>query len=142
MDRSPVWRLPHVFGLCLVGLAVLAAFLPWVEASAGIFSVSKNGIEGDGIITLVAALVVGAVILGSAYQAIDDRTTAAAAMTGGGLIAGIGIYDWINVENKAGEIESSLVSVSAGVGLVLTVVAGLAILGVGLLGFWQRRRSH
>lgn len=35
------------------GGLVIGSLMPWATVNAGIFTVSKNGIEGDGVITLV-----------------------------------------------------------------------------------------
>ena len=38
-----------------VGVLALGSLLPWVKASAGGFTVTKNGIDGDGVLTLILA---------------------------------------------------------------------------------------
>jgi hypothetical protein len=50
---------PQRLSLGAAGVVFIAAFLPWVS----IFSVSKLGIEGDGVITLILSLAGAAVLL-------------------------------------------------------------------------------
>jgi len=50
--------LPQRISLAAMLVVVLAAFLPWVS----IFGLSKRGIEGDGVLTLLLALA-GVVVL-------------------------------------------------------------------------------
>lgn len=100
----------RVSGVAIVVIA-LAAFLPWVS----ILGVSVLGIEGDGVITLVLA-VVGAVILavttglvGSARA--PGRTSQIALSVLAVLVALIGVLD---------------MNGAAAIGLYLTLFGGIA----------------
>ncbi len=134
MDWYHKWRPAHLAGLVLVALVVVSALLPWVRVSGGAADVTTTGVEGDGIITLVAALALLAVILGAAYRLINGPVAAALAITAGALIAAVGIYDWADafwgVEAEPG------VSLSAGSGVMLTAITGLAIVLDGVFGNW------
>jgi hypothetical protein len=84
------------------GVVVLAAFLPW----ASFLSYSKAGIDGDGVMTLVIALV-GLLLLWRGWLGWIGQLILA------GLVAAIGIYDL----NDAGNL--------AAIGLYLTFLAGV-----------------
>lgn len=100
----------RVSGLAILVVA-LGAFLPWVS----IFGISKIGIEGDGVITLVLA-VAGAVILamttglvGSART--PSRKSQIALLVLAVLVALIGLLD---------------MNGAAAIGLYLTLFGGIA----------------
>ena len=110
MDLSRFSTPQRISGIAVIVVA-LAAFLPWVS----IFGIGVSGINGDGVITLVLAL------LGAASLA--TRT---------------GLLDQVKVPEKAGRIASlvfaALVTLiglmdmngAAAIGLYLTLLAGIA----------------
>ncbi|CAM3188338.1 hypothetical protein [Tsukamurella hominis] len=121
-------------------LVILAAFLPWATASATIggssISSSASGIDGsDGWITLVAALIAGGVAIAAAVvttTGVPLRLISGIVATVAGLgITGLAGYDLANVV-KLTSTYSSMVDVSAGIGLYLTLLAGIAMLGLGI----------
>ena len=128
------WRPAHLAAIVLIALAGASALLPWATASAGTAHVTTTGLEGDGVITLAAALGLLAAVLGSVYGPINGLAMAAIAIVLGALIAAVGIYDWADafwsVQAEPG------VSLSAGSGVVLTAIAGLAIVLDGVFGDW------
>jgi hypothetical protein len=126
----------RVIGLIIVGAAFLAfigSFLPWVEALGGL--VKKNGTDGDGVITLVVALIGGGLGLGVAFGRKQSTAiwTAVGAWVCGAIIGAVAAYDLIDLNNAIGEIERERESVlydaglSAGSGLYLTLVAGIVM---------------
>jgi Protein of unknown function (DUF2510) len=135
-DRAHVrWRTP-VRVLLFGGAAGLAigALLPWVKAEAGIFSATKNGIEGDGVLTLLLAIAIALVC----WLARRPRRAAVVAIVLAGLAAAIGIYDMVDITNKANDLASSTaihVSATIGVGLWLTVLAAVAVIIGAFIGF-------
>ena len=135
-QRQADWRPGHVIGLVLAGVVVVAAFLPWARVSLGIFSVSKNGVDGDGVITLILGLAIGGASLLNVYGRLRCGLMAVGSVILGGIIAAIGVYDWADLEGAADETE--LVSVSVGVGLVLTTFAGFGLAANGLWGHRHR----
>ena len=119
---------------------ILAAFLPWATASAKIggtsISSSASGIDGsDGWLTLVAALIAGGVAIAAAVittTGVPLRLISGIVATVAGLgITGLAGYDLANVV-KLTSTYSSMVDVSAGIGLYLTLLAGIAMLGLGI----------
>lgn len=128
------WRPAHLAGIVLIALVLASALLPWATASAGPAHVTTAGREGDGVITLAAGLGLLAGILGSVYGPINRLAMAGMAIALGALIAAVGIYDWADafwgVEAEPG------VSLSAGSGVMLTAITGLAIVLAGVFGDW------
>jgi hypothetical protein len=89
-----VWR---PIDLVLAGASAVVAFrafLPWVRASAGIFSFTKAGIEGDGVISLVAGLSVLGAVVASIYSSLSERHILFIALAGGIVISVVGVVDW------------------------------------------------
>lgn len=116
-------------------LTVLGAFLPWVVARVPLLGqVTVNGVEGDGKITLILA-VVALITTGWRWRKPDAADRAAGALN---FLIGVGIffagmYDFVQIDD-AGEG----VSVSAGNGLYLTVAAGLILMAAAATDFAQR----
>lgn len=75
----------------------------------------------------------------SAYGLMKDRVTGVMVGAIGAIIGAIGIYDWADLTNKAGQINDSPIidiSVSVGAGLVLTTIAG-ALLVAAAIGLFR-----
>jgi hypothetical protein len=84
------------------GVVVLSAFLPWVS----FLGYSRAGIDGDGSITLIVALV-GLLLAWRSWLGWIGQLAAA------GIVAAVGIYDI----NQAGNL--------AAIGLYLTFLGGI-----------------
>lgn len=119
---------------------ILGAFLPWATATAKIggsqINSTASGIDGsDGWITLFAALIAGGVAVAAALvpsTGVPLRLISGITATVAGLvIAGLAGYDLANVV-KLTSTYSAFVDVSAGFGLYLTLLAGIAVLGLGI----------
>jgi hypothetical protein len=106
-------------------LAVVAAILPWW--SAGFLTAS--GLDGDGIFTMIFGAVAVAIGLFRDWQAVDI-----------GAIGVIGVMTvlvgWNNYSslNRIAEIANT-VNISAGVGLHLTMLSGLLLIGAAVYGY-------
>lgn len=97
-------------------LAVVGAFLPWittgVEAGPVDVSTAVTGVETVGVVTLVLALAVLALLL----FVTDDRLPAVTAVVG--LVVGlVALWKYVDLGGAAGP----------GLGLYLTVLAGLVM---------------
>ena len=101
-------------------MAIVSAALPWVTVSTVFGSISKNGIDGDGLITAVLGASGGLLAWRAARKA--QFGTIAIAV----LICAIGIYDWANIARLAGEAEG-YATASTGMGLYGTILAGIAL---------------
>jgi hypothetical protein len=115
-------------------LLVLGAFLPWVTVRAALLgSLSVSGMEGDGIFFLIGGLLVAALGLWS----ILGTPSAAPQLL---ILSGVGfgalaIFEFSNVSDGIGGIESEFAAASMGPG-ILTLLAGAAAILVA--GFTLR----
>lgn len=110
MDLSRLTTAQRITAVSLVVVA-LAAFLPWVS----IFGISVSGIRGDGVLTLVLALL-GAAALAVRVEVIGQvkvpaRVNLVASLVLGALVALIGLLD---------------MNGAAAIGLYLTLFGGIA----------------
>ena len=122
----------HVPSYLMVGggiVAVLAAFLPWLSASAGDISVSVSGTSGDGKLTLMFGLV--AIALGAgAFSRGLPPAVGYGVVACGAFIAFIALNV---IRSKAGATAEVAAMVSIGFGVWLTLLAGLAVVAGGIL---------
>jgi hypothetical protein len=99
--------------LVAVGATILGAFLPWASA----FGISVAGVRGDGLITLIAALIGGALVLANRGGA---KLNAVAQLVLGGLVVVVALY---HVTDEF-----------AAIGVYMTLLGGLT--WVGSLAWW------
>jgi hypothetical protein len=104
---------------------VVGAFLPW--ATVGPFDIA--GTDGDGVLTLFLAVVVGALAW--------VRKAPRFALVLLGLAVLIAIYDLADISEVAGA-EQGLFDVTIGIGLLLTIAANI----VAVVGWVKHRRRH
>ncbi|HEY1280092.1 MAG TPA: hypothetical protein VGF22_10500 [Acidimicrobiales bacterium] len=140
---SAVGRSPAGFWMVVsgAGLAVLAAFLPWVSVSAGFVSQSWNGLDRDGKFTLMLGIAVGIVALVS-FQTGLKRGAAWAvgvAATGGLVLMVVDAADGASRLAKVNDLLDSYGHASLGVGVYLTFVAMVLVIVGAVLS--QRRES-
>lgn len=112
--------------------AAICAALPWVTVITVFGSVSKNGLEGDGIITA------GLGVLGGLLAVKGDKALIGTLICGV-LVAGIGAYDWYDMTGRFGDVEADgFADASAGIGLYGTILAGCVLFAVGLSGLTRK----
>jgi hypothetical protein len=123
--------------------AVIGALLPWarIELSLGpqALTTSVAGTEGDGVITLVLGLALGALAVLVLNRARLTLGGVLAIVVASALLA-IALIDIVDVNRTAGDINNPLVTVGVGAGLWVTLVAGLAGVLGGVLLLLQRPR--
>jgi hypothetical protein len=109
---------------------IVGALLPWVKAEAGIFSATKNGIDGDGALTLALGIAIALVFL----LVRTPKTAAWLVVAFAAAATAIAGYDAIDVSKKAHDLaeQSPFVHVSASVGVGLWLSLGGAV--VALIG--------
>jgi hypothetical protein len=128
--------------LVLLGVAAIAvgSILPWVKASAGPFTATKNGTDGDGVITLLLAGL-------AAVGFLVARQTKAAAwivVTCAGLAGAVALYDTIDISNKADDLaRNTTISVSAtvGEGLWIALLGAVVALVGGIMALRTNPRA-
>lgn len=122
-------------------LLVLGSVLPWakLEVSSSLFSVSdtKNGLDGDGVLTLVLAVVAVLVFL-----LVKSRKVTGWLVTVAGFLAGaIAIYDIVDVKGAFDDLDvpSSInADATVGVGLWIAAVAAVVLFVGGVLCLVQK----
>jgi hypothetical protein len=132
------WR-PGTIAM-VVGALVLAvgSIGPWAEISAGFFSQSVNGTDGDGTITLVAAILILVIAVVTASTNAKSGLVVIALLAA--MIAGgTGIIDAIDVRNRASDLADVTRFADAHVGWGLWATIGGA--AVALVGAFLRARE-
>lgn len=134
---EPVSSAARMLGWAILAFGVLTAigaFLPWL--SLGPVNVSGLGGNGagtkDGVLTLPLGLIAGALGLARAVTSRRSALQLVAAIIGlitGTLIALIALVDMNDVTGYG---------ISVGSGLVLTLVAGMCLIGVSIAGIVRR----
>lgn len=132
-DQAPPVSEPRM-GWALVVLAVVvivAAVLPWASQHGS----SVKGTSGDGEITILCAVVVGVAGLAIALR-YGRRPVAVLATVFAALITLVGIVDVVH----GNRITGGSSGVSLGIGLWLTLVAGVVAVLVALAAVAVRRQ--
>ena len=102
--------------LVAVLATILGAMLPWASA----FGTSVAGVRGDGLMTLIIAVIGGAFVLATRGGARGAKANAVAQLVLGGLVVLVALYH-VNDEFAA-------------IGVYMTLLAGLT--WVGALAWW------
>ena len=112
-------------------MIALGSALPWATASAGVFSVSKGGLSGDGVITIILAVIgLGLFAVGTTGK---SKVVFVIGLILSAIVVAIAVYDTANVAKIATGAQAD-VSVTVGVGLVLCIIGGVIGLGAGIGG--------
>lgn len=109
-------------------VTAIAAFLTWVDA--GIATVA--GTSGDGVFTLIFGSGVAAIVLFRDWNTIDMAATGILGL----LTAVIALNVYGNLDAQANQ---TVISATAGIGLHLTLIGGLALLTAAGYGFVKER---
>lgn len=128
-----------VLGWVLLGvgaLMLMAAMLPWARIPGR----SLAGTEGDGAVTLVFAVVIGA--MGLVIGLRQGRLWASIVACALGAITTLtAVADIGNVSHDADQLDAALgLHVSVGVGLWLTLLTGIAAAGLSVAAIIWRAR--
>ena len=136
---------PHgevIFGLVAAALMVIGALGPWVDTVFG----SVGGLNGDGWIVLVTALVAGITLGFSAVRQVKSLGPVIVVVILCGLVAGgTSVYDLTQILGSETELFGEEVRIgNPGWGLWLSALASVALLvdGVALFSLDRRKRSQ
>jgi hypothetical protein len=151
--KEPIDSTARMLGWIIAGtglLVAIAAFLTWgtIDAFGGSFDI--NGVTGsdvpgddetkDGVLTLILAIpVVGfAVVRGIGHLSL---TAAIIGTVAGALIVLIAIVDMADITSTGDDLPGGGAGIDAsiGIGLWLTLVGGLAMALVSIVGIIKRR---
>lgn len=129
-----VWLL--VLGSAVV---VIGSLLPWAEVTVPLVgTVSKAGTEGDGVLTLIGALIFGGLALPGLIGK-WSRGVLIAALVVALLVAAVAVVDMVDVAERFAEADDQVVDASIGIGLWLVLLeAGVAVVG-GVIALASRR---
>jgi len=119
-------------GAVAMALVALGSALPWATVSASFLTASKNGLSGDGVITIIlAAIGIGFFIVGATTK---DGWAFMVGLMISIVILAIAIWDTVNVAGLGSESASGGAHASVGIGLILCIIAGAIGLGAGIDG--------
>jgi hypothetical protein len=110
-----------------IAVVVLGSFLPWAKVEMLGMSETVGGLEGDGLITLIVAIVAGAAVYFT-----QDKLAGILALVGSAIILIIGLIDFIDLGKVMDGFGLFGDAVNRGIGLYLVLLGSLAgaVLGV------------
>lgn len=125
-------------GAVAMVMVAIGSALPWATASAYMFTVSKGGLSGDGVFTIILA------VLGLGFFAFAITRKADWAFVVGFilsmLVLAIAIYDTVDVARLASDVPEGG-SMTVGVGLIVCIIGGAIGCISGIGGFLTPKRS-
>ena len=113
-------------------VAILSSFLPWASLNAGAFgSYSWNGLRGDGWFVIIFAVVAIVLSCLNDVKSSLPKGFAIGVIVSGALSTVVTLIDVFNVNKYAADFNGY--GVSIGFGLILALIASIAIVVTGLL---------
>jgi hypothetical protein len=115
---------PPVYPIAWIGVvaavcALIGSFLPWASIVTVLGSVDVAGTHGDGKITLGLALIGGAALFAAMYGRGGSATIA-------GVLGAVGFavsfYDFSNLNDKLGAVDSRYATADVGAGLFMCLI--------------------
>jgi hypothetical protein len=106
------------------GLLAVGSFLPWVSVRTIFGTISANGIDGDGKITLAAGAL--AVLLIATCTGERNRAGLIVGALASAAGTAVAVYDLVNVSSKAADLNNEYAHASAGWGLYVCAIGGAA----------------
>ena len=124
----------ELLGIASGLLCVLGAMLPWVTVEF-FGTYSRIGLEGDGVLTLIAGLIVAAVIyVGKGVEPILVRL---GVPIGGLFVIGVSALNLMDISDRIADVSYGIAHV--GPGLYITLISGFGILASGYWMYVSRR---
>lgn len=141
-NKSVIWL------LCAAGAALISfigSFMPWGKVSVPFYgTITVSGTDGDGILTMFLSLIIIGGI--AAYLFVEQLTQkwwrAIPVIAIGAILLLISIIDWASIGSKAGDFDEDVVNVSVGAGLILILLASIAIIAFGVLALLNDRKNN
>lgn len=141
-NKSVIWL------LCAAGAALISfigSFMPWGKVSVPFYgTITVSGTDGDGIITMFLSLIIIGGI--AAYLFVEQLAQkwwrAIPVIAIGAILLLISIIDWASIGSKAGDFDEDVVNVSVGAGLILILLASIAIIAFGVLALLNDRKNN
>ncbi|MEZ7638227.1 lantibiotic ABC transporter permease [Streptococcus parasanguinis] len=120
------------FIIISAAVAILSSFLPWASLNAGAFgSYSWNGLRGDGWFVIIFAVVAIVLACLNDVKSSLPKGFAIGVIVAGALSTIVTLIDLFGVNKYA--VDFNGYGVSIGFGLILALIASIAIVVTGLL---------
>lgn len=121
-----------MFIIISAAVAILSSFLPWASLNAGAFgSYSWNGLRGDGWFVIIFAVVAIVLACLNDVKSSLPKSFAIGVIVAGALSTIVTLIDLFGVNKYA--VDFNGYGVSIGFGLILALIASIAIVVTGLL---------
>lgn len=122
----------RLFIIISAAVAILSSFLPWASLNAGAFgSYSWNGLRGDGWFVIIFAVVAIVLSCLNDVKSSLPKGFAIGVIVSGALSTIVTLIDLFGVNKYA--VDFNGYGVSIGFGLILALIASIAIVITGLL---------
>ena len=122
----------RLFIIISAAVAILSSFLPWASLNAGAFgSYSWNGLRGDGWFVIIFAVVAIVLACLNDVKTSLPKGFAIGVIVSGALSTVVTLIDVFGVNKYAANFNGY--GVSMGFGLILALIASIAIVVTGLL---------
>ena len=122
----------RLFIIISAAVAILSSFLPWASLNAGAFgSYSWNGLRGDGWFVIIFAVVAIVLACLNDVKSSLPKGFAIGVIVAGALSTVVTLIDVFGVNKYAANFNGY--GVSMGFGLILALIASIAIVVTGLL---------
>ena len=122
----------RLFIIISAAVAILSSFLPWASLNAGAFgSYSWNGLHGDGWFVIIFAVVAIVLACLNDVKSSLPKGFAIGVIVAGALSTIVTLIDVFGVNKYA--VDFNGYGVSIGFGLILALIASIAIVVTGLL---------
>lgn len=122
----------RLFIIISAAVAILSSFLPWASLNAGAFgSYSWNGLHGDGWFVIIFAVVAIVLACLNDVKTSLPKGFAIGVIVSGSLSTVVTLIDVFGVNKYA--VNFNGYGVSIGFGLILALIASIAIVVTGLL---------
>ena len=122
----------RLFIIISAAVAILSSFLPWASLNAGAFgSYSWNGLRGDGWFVIIFAVVAILLACLNDVKSSLPKGFAIGVIVAGALSTIVTLIDLFGVNKYA--VDFNGYGVSIGFGLILALIASIAIVVTGLL---------
>ena len=122
----------RLFIIISAAVAILSSFLPWASLNAGAFgSYSVNGLNGDGWFILILAVVALVLACLNDVKSSLPKGLAIGVIVSGAIATVVALIDVFGVNKYTANFNGY--GVSIGFGLILALIASIAIVVTGLL---------
>ena len=122
----------RLFIIISAAVAILSSFLPWASLNAGALgSYSWNGLRGDGWFVIIFAVVAIVLACLNDVKSSLPKSFAIGVIVAGALSTIVTLIDLFGVNKYA--VDFNGYGVSIGFGLILALIASIAIVVTGLL---------